>query len=150
MPCTLVCLTPVVIAAWPAIASFAVSAAAALGFTAVASGKVEEETKTGINTAEVELEGSSLLEAYTGREEQFIKDGIRITVKVNQNGRIIVRVKGKESQEFLKQKAEDFAGKFLQAYSYHKAMSQLRKTGFIVVDENVQADQQIHITLRRF
>jgi hypothetical protein len=149
MPCTFVCLTPVIIATWPSIVSCVVGAAAAIGFTAVSSVN-KEEVETKAQTVEVELEGSSVLEGYTGQEQQFVKDGVTLTVKSNEQGRVILCAKGDESKEALRQKALTFAGKLQQAYSYHKAMTQLRTSGFNVVSENVGQDKEIHITLRRW
>jgi hypothetical protein len=152
MPCTMVCLTPVIIAAWPSIVSCVVGAAAALGFTAVSSvneAKVKTETGAETETVEIELKGSSVLEGYKG-EEQFVKDGVTLTIKMNEGGRVVLCAKGKESQKALRQKAITFAEKLQQAYSYHKAMTQLRTTGFKVVYENVEQNEEIHVTLRRF
>jgi hypothetical protein len=149
MPCTFVCLTPVIIASWPSIMSFTVGVATALGFTAVKS-VVKEEVEVKANTVEVELEGSSVLEGYTGQELQFLKEGVQLTVKRNEYGRVVLCAKGSESKEALRQKASTFIEKLYQAYAYNKAMTQLRTSGFNVVNENVGQDKEIRITLRRF
>jgi hypothetical protein len=145
----MVCLTPVVIAAWPSIVSYVAGAAAALGFTAVSSVD-REKVDVEVETVEVELEDSSVLEGYMGEERQFIKDGVTLTVRTNEHGRLVLYAKGNESKETLQWKALAFAGKLQQTYSYHKAMTQLRQSGFNVVDERVEQDEEIHITLRRW
>lgn len=149
MPCTFVCLTPVIIASWPSIMSFTVGVATALGFTSVKS-VTKEQVEVKENTVEVELEGSSVLEGYTGQELQFVKEGVLLTVKRNDYGRVVLCAKGSESKDILRQKATTFADKLHQTYAYHKAMTQLRTSGFNVVNENVGQDKEIRITLRRF
>jgi hypothetical protein len=145
----MVCLTPVVIAAWPSIVSCVAGAAAALGFTAVSS-VVKQKVETELDqTAEVEVEVDSVLEGYTGEELKFVREGVTLTIRTNQDGRLVVRAKGSESKQVLEQKALTFTGKLQQVYSYNKAMTQLRQSGFNVVDESVGHDQQIHIILRR-
>jgi hypothetical protein len=148
MPCTLVCLTPVIIASWPLIASFAVGVASALGFTAVKT-VAKEEVEVGENVVEIELEGSSVQEGYTGQEIQFVKEGIQLTIKRNEFGRVVLCAKGSESKDVLRQKASSFIDKLNQTYAYHKAMTQLRTSGFNIVDETVGQDKEIHIKLRR-
>jgi hypothetical protein len=149
MPCTFVCLTPVIIASWPSVMSFAVGVAAALGFTTVKT-MVKEEVQVSENTVEIELKGSSVVEGYKGQELQFNKEGVLLTVKRNEIGRLVLCAKGSESKEVLRQKASAFIEKLHQAYAYNKAMTQLRTSGFNVVGEDVGQDKEIHITLRRF
>jgi len=151
MPCTLICLTPVIIGAWPAISGCVASAVAALGFVAVssASSAVKEEVEVETeNTVEVELE-SSVQEGCMGRQ-QFTRDGITLTVKINRQGRLVVCAKGQESKEMLQQTADTFAGKIQQAYSYSKAMTQLRESKFNVVEEQLGQDGKLHLKLRRW
>ena len=149
MPCTLVCLVPVVVGAWPAIVSSVAGAAAALGFSAVSSadrGKVDER----MNTVEVELEGSSVLEGYVVEKRQFIKDRVELSVETNGRGRVILRLRGNESNEVLRRTAREFVGGMKQVYAYDKAMTQLRQSGFNVVDETVETNGEIRVTLRRW
>lgn len=151
MPCTMVCLTPVLIAGWPVVVSCLTGVAAALGFSTVQSDEEENRQETAVgNQVEVELEGSQVLEGFTGREEVFVKEGITFIFSANRDGRLVLCAQGDFSKEELGQKARQFAGKLLQAYSYHKAVSQLKQSGFIISQEQVQADQQIHMTLRRY
>jgi hypothetical protein len=110
----------------------------------------KQEVETKAQTAEIELEGSSVLEGYTSPEQQFVKDGVILTVKRNDQGRVVLNATGEESEEALRQKALTFAEKLQQAYSYHKAMQQLRTSGFNVVNESVGQDEEIHIILRRW
>jgi hypothetical protein len=148
MPCTFVCLTPVIIASWPSIMSFTVGVASALGFTAVKT-LAKEEIEVGENVVEIELEGSLVQEGYTGKEMQFAKEGVLLTVKRNEFGRVVLCAKGSESKDVLRQKAATFVEKLHQAYAYNKAMTQLRTSGFNIVDETVGQDKEIHIKLRR-
>jgi hypothetical protein len=148
MPCTLICLTPVIIAAWPSIMSYVAGAVATLGLTAV---KVAGENETSVEnqTQEVELELGSVQEGVISNKQVFTKDGIIFTVKCDEGGLLILSARGNETKERLREKATSLAGKIQQAYAYHKAMTQLRTTGFKVVAENIGQEQEIHVTLRR-
>jgi hypothetical protein len=145
----MVCLAPVIIAAWPAITSWVVGAATVMGFTAVSDSN-RERAEVGTHTEEVELELGSTLEGYISQQQQFMKDGVIFTIKTNERGRLLLQVKGNKSRKTLEEMAKGFAGKMLQAYSYHKAMTQLRQTGFTVVFEKMEQDEQIHVKLRRY
>ena len=149
MPCTFICLTPVIIASWPSIASFVVGAASALGYTAVKS-LAKEQVEAKETIVEIELEGSIVQEGYTGQELHFSKEGMQITIKRNNYGRLALYAKGSESKEVIGQKAKAFIDKLHQAYAYNKAMTQLRTSGFNVVNETVEENREIHIKLRRF
>jgi hypothetical protein len=148
MPCTLICLTPVIIAAWPSIMSYVAGAVATLGLTAV---KVVGENKTSVEnqTEEVEMELGSVQGGEISNKQVFTKDGIIFTVKCDEQGQLILCAKGNETKERLREKATTLAGKIQQAYAYHKAMTQLRTTGFKVVAENIGQEQEIRVTLRR-
>jgi hypothetical protein len=145
----MVCLTPVIISAWPAIMTFVAGAASALGFASVTS-RQREEIGVEVNTVEVELKGSNVVEGQQGGDQQFTKDGISLVITTNECGRLVLRASGEEAEEVLREKLMSFAEKMQQAYSYHRAMTQLHKTGFNVVQEKVGEDKFIHITLKRF
>jgi hypothetical protein len=149
MPCTLVCLTPVIIAAWPSIVECAVGVAAMLGFSAVSSATCQNEA-TEINTVEIELEGSSVLEGCSGEQLQFSKEDMKLAVRRNERGRISLFAQGSQSKEVLRENATAFIARLHQAYAYHRAMTQLRSSGFNAVSEQVDQNREIHITLRRF
>jgi hypothetical protein len=129
--------------------SYVAGAVAAMGLTAV---KVAGENKTSVEeqTQEVELELGSVQGGVISNKQVFIKDGVLYTIKCDEQGRLILGAKGSEIKERLHEKATSLAGKIQQAYAYHKAMTQLKTTGFNVVAENTGEDQEIHVTLRRF
>jgi hypothetical protein len=128
--------------------SYVAGAVATLGLTAV---KVVGENKTSVEnqTQEIELELGSVQEGVISNKQVFTKDGIIFTVKCDERGRLILCAKGSETKERLREKATSLAGKIQQAYAYHKAMTQLRTTGFKVVAENIGQDQEIRVMLRR-
>jgi len=151
MPCTMVCLTPVIVGAWPTILSCLVGAASALGLAVAASTKEEEaDVAAQTNSAEIELENSSVLECSQAHQARFVREGLGITVETNERGRLVVRVEGHESQESLRQKAQGFAGAVAQHFAYHRAITQLRQAGFAVVEEQMSEDRAVHVTLRRW
>ncbi len=150
MPCTIVCLTPVVIAAWPAISAAIVGTAAMLGFeVAKTAAEMGVDIKTA-GTVDVELAGSAVLEGYAGQEVKVSRGETTVTVRRNEFGRLIVSAEGTGSKSELLKMAEAFAAQMQQVYSYNKAMNQLRTSGFNVVAEEVTKDKEINVTLRRF
>jgi hypothetical protein len=154
MPCTIVCLTPVVIAAWPAISAAFVGTAAMLGFeVAKTAAKTAAEIGVDIKTAstvDVELKGSAVLEGYAGQEVKVSRGETTVTVNRSEFGRLVVSAEGTEPKSELLKMAEAFAAQMQQVYSYNKAMNQLRMSGFNVVAEEVTKDKEINVTLRRF
>jgi hypothetical protein len=155
MPCTLVCLSPVIIAAWPVISASIVAAAASLRLRTTesirqksAASLIEAAAKQD-SSVDVELKGSAVLEGYTGQEHRFTHGKATISVMKNDFGRIVVRAEGDELRSVLRQKAETFAREMQQVYSYSRAMTQLRASGFNLVTEEVTKYKEIHILLRR-
>jgi hypothetical protein len=129
--------------------SLAGGVAAGLGFAAVSS-REKEKVEAEVNTVEVELEASSVVAGCSGQQREFVKDGVTLSVKMNERGRLVLCAEGNESKATLRDKALTFAGRIQQAYSYDKAMTQLRQSGFNVVNESVEQDEEIHINLRRW
>jgi hypothetical protein len=150
---TVLLLTPVVIASWPAIVGAVTGAAAAMGLavsrrSAGAGVKVEAATQV-----EVELEDSAALNENTPQDEAIVleRDGIQLTVSRNARGRYRVCAAGKgHSKAELRAVAEEFSRRMTQCFIYNRMVTELRDKGFRVVSEEQLEDQSVRIHVRRW
>jgi hypothetical protein len=151
---TVLILTPIIIANWPAITAAAASAAAALGLSVKDAAKDLSQTKTAVSSkAEIEIaESNALAESVAANQELVLTKGtIQIKVCRNQRGRISVCAEGTgHSDSELKAAAEEFGQKLAQSFVYNKVMSELRTKGFQVVNEEQLEDESVSIHVRRW
>ena len=153
---TVLVLTPVVIASWPAITAAVAGAAAALGF--VTKHAVEEMVQQSQQVeakqeVEVELHQSEVVagQIKVGQEIVLSKGNVEIRVRRDERGRCVVCAAGKGlSKAELRQIAEQFAQRVTQCFVYDKVMRELKAKNFNVVNEEVMADESIRIHVRRF
>jgi hypothetical protein len=141
---TVVVLTPLVVASWPIVASAVVGAAGAMGFS-IASAR----TKTGPGeSVETEVPNSEVIADTLARGEELslVRDGITVTLKVDDRGRVSVCASGHGvSKAKLKAVGEEVSGRIVQQFAYHKLMNELKTRGFSIEQESVQADASIQI-----
>ena len=153
---TVLVLTPVVIASWPAITAAVAGAAAALGF--VTKHAVEEMVQQSQQVeakqeVEVELHQSEVVagQIKVGQEIVLSKGNVEIRVRRDERGRCVVCAAGKGlTKAELRQIAEQFAQRVTQCFVYDKVMRELKAKNFNVVNEEVTANQDIRIHVRRF
>jgi hypothetical protein len=151
-------LTPVIIAAWPAITAAALGAASAVGL--MVGQTVKEEIKNAANQevnaeqkVEIELSESEILTKGIAREKEIVltKGDIELRVSRDARGRCKVCAKGKgHSEQELKQLAEQFVQKMTQCFIYNRVASELKNKGFQMVNEEVMDDQTIRMHVRRW
>jgi hypothetical protein len=155
---TVLILTPVIIASWPAIAAAVGTAAAALGLAAKEHAKERAEAEVNVTSAEdlsieVELEDSQALGESVGAGQEIVltKGTIELKVRRNAKGRCVICAEGAgHTKEELKGIADEFAQKVTQCFVYNKVMSELRAKGFQVVDEEQMADESVRLHVRRW
>ena len=153
---TVLILTPVIIASWPAVSAAVAGAATALGFV---MHKTVQETLAGVQTeegeqnVEVELADSEVLAQSLATSQQIVlnKGDIRLVVERDARGRCKVCASGKgHSKVELKQVAEEFTQKLTQCFIYNKVMKELKGKNFQIVNEEVTQDESIRINVRRW
>ncbi len=96
---TVLVITPIVIAHWPAITAAITAAIATMGFTTVEEG-IQSTAKAASMEKEkefIEVEDSEILAGTEGREEQIVveKDGIRATFSRDARGALRLCMEGK-------------------------------------------------------
>lgn len=152
---TVLILTPVIIASWPAITAAVAGAAAALGLAVTHSVKesVEQANAEVEQSVQVELAQSQVLaqSIATGKEIVVTKDNVELRVSRDQRGRCVVCAKGLGySKAELKQIAEEFTQKLTQCFTYNRVVSELKNKNFQIVNEEVTEDESVRINVRRW
>lgn len=152
---TVLILTPVIIASWPAITAAVAGAAAALGMAVKQSVQesLEQANAEVEQSVEVELAQSQILaqSIATGKEIVVTKDNVELRVSRDQRGRCVVCAKGLGySKAELKQIAEQFTQKLTQCFTYNRVVSELKNKNFQIVNEEVTEDESVRINVRRW
>jgi len=153
---TVMILTPVIIANWPAISVAVAGAAAALGFTVkqTVQEALSQSQQTEIEQkVELEMANSEVLAQGLTTDQKIVltKGSIRLVVERDARGRCKVCASGKgHSKVELKQAAEEFTQKLTQCFIYDKVMRQLKGKSFQVVNEELMQDDSIRIHVRRW
>ena len=141
-------LTPIVVASWPVLASAIVGAATSMGFTLRAEAFHQEKPRQ--RKVETEVPNSEVLaDEMAGEKVVVQRDDVTVEVGRDERGACTVCVTGdKHSDRELRKIGEDVAGRIVQQYAYHKLMTELKKRNYTVVDEQVLADESVHLRIR--
>ncbi len=152
-------LTPVVVAAWPAFSAAVAAAATSLGYSVVAEGvdrinqALQENKVTQRHEVELEIAHSELVTGQLGRDQQIrvTRGGVTVTFSRDARGRAKICVTGVgQTDEALRAFGEELSQRVVQQYVYQRLMDELRARNFLVVEENVEADQAIRLKVRRW
>ncbi len=152
-------LTPVVVAAWPAFSAAVAAAATSLGYSVVAEGvdrinqALQENKATPRSEVELEIANSELVTGQLGRDQQIrvARGGVTVTFSRDARGRAKICVTGTgQTDEALRALGEELSQRVVQQYVYQRLMDELRARNFLVVEENVEADQAIRLKVRRW
>ncbi len=142
-------LTPLVVASWPVISSAILGAATSLGFSLRAESLHQEKPRK--RKVETEIENSEVVADAMGGGQKIVvqKDDVTIELGQDERGACTVCVTGENhSDRELRKIGEEFAGRVVQQFAYHKLMTELKKRNYAVVDEEVLADQSVHLRIR--
>lgn len=148
-------LTPVVIAAWPAFASAVVSAAASLGYAGAEALRQNQtaEAQTKPTGVEIEVPNSEVITGQLGRDQKLtvVRDGVTITFRRDERGKASLSVSGDgRSQEELRAMGEEMSQRVVRDYVYQQVMNEIQSRDYTVVDESVDNQNAIHLTVRHW
>jgi hypothetical protein len=149
-------LTPVVIAAWPAFSAAVVAAANSLGYALVdESIRQRQKAKTQNESREVTLEiaNSELVTNQLGRDQQICvtRAGVTVTFSRDARGMASVCVSGPgHTDEELRALGEQLSQRVVQKYVHQRLLDEIRSRQFVVVEEEVDANQAIHLKVRHW
>jgi tRNA(Phe) wybutosine-synthesizing methylase Tyw3 len=147
-------LTPIVIATWPAFSAAVISAATALGYAQAeslfSSGKKSTNQAAAIN---LEIANSTVMTDQLGRDQKITvtRDGVSITFRRDERGKASLTVSGETySHEKLRALGEELSKRVVQQYIYQQIMAEVDARQYVLVDQSVDAQNAIHLTVRHW
>ncbi|HEX3601240.1 MAG TPA: DUF1257 domain-containing protein [Lacipirellulaceae bacterium] len=151
---TVMVITPIIIANWPAITAAVAAAVGSIGFSAVQQrGSIEVGRSSTVNREEIEVEDSDILQGTEGTTEQMVveRDGVRATFSRDARGALKLCLEGGGlSKAQLRKLGEDLIGRVTQQYAYHRIVTELKQRNMTIVDEQVTTDQTVKIRVRNW
>jgi hypothetical protein len=147
-------ITPIVIAAWPAIAAAVTSVAASMGFSIVAQTEAQTRQtsrKKSQRSVEAEVPNSEVVAEGLSQDQTMVieRQGLRIEFGRNANGACTVCASGEaHTDNELRKIAQEVAGRVVQQFAYHKLMTELKNRNYQIVQEQVLEDQSIRVRVR--
>ncbi len=149
-------LTPVVIAAWPTFSAAVVAAATSLGYQVVAEANKQSHAAAATERPariNLEIPQSELVTNHLGRDQRMAvtRDGVTVTFSRDARGKASLCVTGNgQSDEELRALGEELSGRVVQHYVYQKLMDEMRTRGFVVVEEEADANHAIRLKVRHW
>lgn len=150
-------LTPLLIAAWPSLVSAIASAAASLGFTMVEAGMKamspggEAQQTAGAGPVTLEIGQSEVIGEHLGRDQSLrvTRDGVTIVFSRDARGHLALCVSGEgHARAELETLGQQMSERVLQTFVYQKLKTELQARSFMVVEEQTDAAQAIHLKVR--
>jgi len=150
-------LTPVVIAAWPAFSAAVAAAATSLGYVIVEEEAKQLQTSKTVESSErgvtLEIEQSEIVTNQLGRDQQIkvTRGTVTVTFSRDARGKASVCVTGPgHSEEELRSIGEQLSQRVVQKYVHQRLMEEIRVRQFLVVEEEVDENQAIHLKVRHW
>ena len=155
---TIIVLTPIIIANWPAITAVVAAAVGTLGFSAVqgvqaAASQVAASQVATTTREEIEVENSDILANASGRSEEIVveREGIRAVFSRDARGSLRVCMEGKgHSKAELRRIGQDLVDRVTQQYVYHRVITEMKERNMHVVSEEVAEDRTVKIRVRNW
>jgi hypothetical protein len=147
---TVCVLTPIVVGAWPTIATAVLGAAGALGFSALTP-QDPVPSAPGRRRVETEVPESEVVSETLARGEKirFQRDGVLIEFGVDERGQCTVCASGEgHTDAQLRRIGSEVAGRVVQQFTYHKLVTELKNRGYSIAEETVEGDQSIQLRVR--
>jgi hypothetical protein len=150
---SIIVLTPIIIANWPAITAVVSAAVGTLGFSAVQGIEAERSQVTGAMREEIEVDNSEILESAGGRGEQIVveREGVRALFTRDGRGTLRVCMEGQGySKADLRKIGQELVDRVTQQYVYHRVITELKQRNMHVVSEEVAEDRTVKIRVRNW
>jgi hypothetical protein len=149
-------LTPVVIAAWPAFSAAVAAAANSLGYVVVEEGirnrREVTEAREGRQVS-LEIANSELVTSQLGRDQRICVSRAGVTVEFSRDARGVAKVcvsgPGFTDEE-LRALGEELSQRVVQKYVYQRLMDEIRARQYVVVEEEIDANQAIRLKVRHW
>ena len=149
-------LTPVVIAAWPAFSAAVVAAANSLGYLLVEETLKQRQKVDAQNEGRqvnLEIANSEVVTGQLGRDQQIrvSRGSVTVTFSRDERGRASVCVSGAGcTEDELRALGEELSQRVVQKYVYQRLLDEMRARQYVVVEEEVDANQAIRLKVRHW
>ena len=151
---TVMVITPIIIANWPAITAAVAAAVGTMGFAALQEAETVARSQTSTsNRAEIEVEDSDVLATAAGTGEQIVaeRNGVRAIFSRDARGQLKLCLEGGGlSKSQLRTLGEELIGRVTQQYAYHRIVTELKERNMTIVDEQVTENQTVKIRVRNW
>ena len=151
---TVMVITPIIIANWPAITAAVAAAVGTMGFAAVQEAEsIERSHTSSTSRAEIEVEDSDVLATAAGTGEQIVveRNGVQAIFSRDARGQLKLCLEGGGlSKSQLRTLGEELIGRVTQQYAYHRIVTELKDRNMTIVDEQVTKDQSVKIRVRNW
>ena len=147
-------MTPIVIAAWPAFSAAVVAAAHSLGYMIVDEAVKQRATaQQGQSRVNLEIANSELVTNQLGRDQQIClsRNGVTVIFARDARGKASVCVSGEGfTGAELQALGEELSQRVVQKYVYQRLIDEMRTRQYLVVEEEVEANQSIRLKVRHW
>ena len=150
---TVLVLTPIIIANWPAITAIVGAAVGTMGFSAVQGMEAQHSKVDGTTREEIEVDNSEILENATGRGEEIVveREGLRAVFTRDGRGSLKVCMEGKGySKAEMRRIGQEMVDRVTQQYVYHRVITELQQRNMHVASEEVAEDRTVKIRVRNW
>ena len=150
---SIIVLTPIIIANWPAITAIVSAAVGTLGFSAVQGIEAQHSQVAGTTREEIEVDNSEILESAAGRGEEIVveREGVRAVFTRDGRGSLKVCMEGKgHSKAELRRIGQELVDRVTQQYVYHRVITELKQRNMHVASEEVAEDRTMKIRVRNW
>ena len=149
-------LAPVVIAGWSAFSAAVMAAAASLGYQVASEAAkpvkaVAEKEQSG--SVSLEIPRSEVVTNQLGRDQRIsvTREGVTVTFSRDARGKAALCVTGSgQDNESLRALGEELSQAVVQQYVYQKLMDEMRSRGFVLVEQETNADRSIRLKVRHW
>ena len=151
---TVLVVTPILIASWPAVSAAVTAAVATMGFTIAHDAvSANSSTESGTTKEEIEVDDSEILQDAVGTDAEIVvqREGIRATFSRDARGGLRLCMEGKgvpKSQ--LRELGEELLGRVTQQYAYHRIVTELKERNMTIVDEQMTNEKSVKIRVRNW
>ena len=104
-------------------------------------------------SVELNIPNSEIVTGQIGRQQRISvsRDGITVTFSRDERGRAGLCVTGNgQDEEELRSAGEELSQRVVQRYVYERLMQEVQSRGYVVAEENVAANQSIHLRIRHW
>jgi hypothetical protein len=150
---SIIVLTPIIIANWPAITAIVSAAVGTMGFSAVQGIQSQNSQVAATTREEIEVDNSEILENAGGRGEEIIveREGLRAVFTRDARGTLRVCMEGRgHSKADLRRIGQELVDRVTQQYVYHRVMTEMKQRNMHVVSEEVAEDRTVKIHVRNW